>query len=72
MELDSIEAIIRMVSEGLGIAIVPRSSIQAHHQRRLRIFPIDHPKARRRVVLFSGKTTDKQELITLLLTALQR
>ena len=71
MELDSIDAITRMVSEGLGVAIVPRSSIQAHHRRRLRLLPVDHPAARRRIVLLLAKDTPKQSLIETLLTALR-
>ena len=71
MELDSIDAITRMVAEGLGIAIVPRSTLSPAMARRLRILPIDHPAARRWVVLLHEPGSRKARLIAPLVTALQ-
>ncbi|MEZ5823309.1 MAG: LysR substrate-binding domain-containing protein [Geminicoccaceae bacterium] len=71
MELDSIDAITRMVALGLGVAIVPRSTLSPSMARRLRILPLDHPAARRRVVLLHEGESRKARLIAPLVAALQ-
>ena len=51
MELDSQEAIVKMVARGLGVAVVPLSSRELDRLSRLTCLPFAEPQRQRRVVL---------------------
>lgn len=60
MELDSMEAIMRMVSRGLGVAIVPRSAITEEFKDAVYQVPFGDPPLRRRVGLVK-RTGDRHD-----------
>ncbi len=51
MELDSQDAIIQMVSSGLGVSIIPLSGHQVASLKTLAVGPFGIPQKTRRVVL---------------------
>jgi DNA-binding transcriptional LysR family regulator len=62
MELDSIESILAMVASGLGLSIVPKFSVTAHHLRAVSVAPLRSRLAVRRVALVVRKDDPKGAL----------
>lgn len=70
MELDSIEAILMMVSRGLGAAVVPQRSLTAQFADTVRTFPFDAPGVTRNVGLVVRRRQSETPLVTALFGAL--
>jgi len=62
MELDSIEAILLMVSQGLGVTVVPESSIVGRFAKTLYRTPFGDPPVRRRVCLVERSDSAQTQL----------
>jgi DNA-binding transcriptional LysR family regulator len=71
MELDSIEAILRMVERGLGIAVVTAGTVE-RYGKRLAISPLKDLDAVRRVSFVFRAQNTKTALLERLLAALQQ
>lgn len=72
MELDSQEAIIQMVSSGLGVAVIPLSSHNLAQLGHLYIQPFGSPQKTRRVVLLEREDRPLARLAAALAQAVQR
>lgn len=72
MELDSQEAIIQMVSSGLGVAVIPLSSHNLAQLGHLDIQPFGSPQKTRRVVLLEREDRPLARLAVALAQAVQR
>ncbi|WP_425406548.1 LysR family transcriptional regulator [Hwanghaeella sp.] len=70
MELDSIEAILMMVSRGLGAAVVPHRSLTPQFAETVRTFPFDGPAVMRNVGLVVRRRQSETPLVTALYSAL--
>ncbi len=71
MELDSLEAIARMVSRGLGASIVPARLASLPEAKRLRVVPFGKPPVIRVVGLIERPGTPRAPLIQALLATLR-
>jgi DNA-binding transcriptional LysR family regulator len=71
MELDSIEAILAMVSGGLGVAVAPAGSVTEALQETVRTVPFGAPPTVRRIALIERERADAQASISLLLGELR-
>ena len=72
MELDSLEAILLMVSRGLGVAIVPETCLGTPAARQLRFVPFADPPLKRTIDLIYPAATTRPTLITALYDRLAR
>lgn len=63
MELDSIEAILEMVAQGVGVSIVPEHCVTARYIADLYILPFGQPTATRKIG-FIEKTRHAKDLFT--------
>jgi len=71
MELDSLEAIARMVSSGLGASIVPARLVKLPEARGLRVAPFGRPPVIRIVGLIDRSGSPRAPLIQALLATLK-
>jgi len=71
MELDSLEAIARMVSSGLGASVVPARLASLPEARRLRVVPFGKPPVIRTVGLIDRPGSPRAPLIQALLATLR-
>ena len=71
MELDSIEAMLMMVTRGLGVAVVPERSLDAAMANTLATAPFGTPCATRRVGLLVRARGKRQPVLTALEDALK-
>ncbi|MEX3776497.1 LysR substrate-binding domain-containing protein [Pseudomonas sp. MYb118] len=72
MELDSQEAIIQMVTRGLGVAVVPLSSRNLEQLDQLEIRPFGSPQRMRHVVLLEREDRPRGRLATALANVIQK
>ncbi len=72
MELDSQEAIIQMVTQGLGVAVVPLSSRNLEQLRHLEIQAFGSPQRTRRVVLLEREDRPRARLAVALAKVIQQ
>jgi len=72
MELDSIEAILEMVAEGVGVSIVPEHCVTARYITDLHVLPFGKPMAIRRVGFIERVHHQKHEFTDALFLNLQR
>ncbi|MBN2752214.1 MAG: LysR family transcriptional regulator [Rhodospirillaceae bacterium] len=72
MELDTFEAIVLMVSAGLGAGIVPGLYIPRARQQHLRVVPFGDHTLTRELGIIAKRQNKKIELISLLHTTLAR
>lgn len=72
MELDSVEAILAMVTRGLGVAVVPAGSLSAAAARVLRQEPFGEPPVTRQVTLVEPQDRPLAALTEPLHDALRR
>lgn len=72
MELDSQEAIIQMVSRGLGVAVVPLSSRNLEQLSHLDIRPFGSPQRMRHVVLLEREDRPRARLAVALAKVIQK
>lgn len=72
MELDSLEAILLMVTRGLGVAIVPETCLGTAAARQLRIIPFGDPPLKRSIDLVHPIATTRPTLIAALYDRLAR
>lgn len=72
MELDSVEAILAMVTRGLGVAVVPAGSLSPAAARVLRQEPFGDPPVNRRVTLVEPQSRPLAALTEPLHDALRR
>lgn len=72
MELDSIEAILMMVSRGLGVAVVPARSLTAEFTATVRTLSLPGDPVSRAVVLVIAKERQTSPLVSALHRALRR
>jgi len=70
MELDSIEAILMMVSRGLGAAVVPERSLTEQFAGRVRTFPFEGAGVTRNVGLVVRRRQSETPLVRALFSAL--
>jgi len=70
MELDSVEAILQMVSHGLGCGIVPEGSLDTLLSKRLYRIPFGRPAIRRKVILVERVKSRNRALTDTLYDAL--
>ncbi|WPZ36584.1 LysR family transcriptional regulator [Thalassobaculum sp. OXR-137] len=71
MELDSIEAILAMVSRGLGVAVAPAESVTEELRATVRTVPFGNPAVVRRVALVERERGDVKAATALLLEELR-
>ncbi|MDW7710933.1 MAG: LysR family transcriptional regulator [Deferrisomatales bacterium] len=72
-ELDSLEAVLSLVEQGLGVAAVPLRAARVERvRRRLTLIPLGSPQLRRRVGLYERSRHPRRPLTELLLDALRR
>ena len=71
MELDSIEAILAMVSRGLGVAVAPAESVTEELRETVRTVPFGNPAVVRRVALVERERGDVTAATALLLEELR-
>jgi DNA-binding transcriptional LysR family regulator len=71
MELDSQEAIIHMVSGGLGVAVVPLSARDLEYLQDLDIRPFGEPQGLRQVVLLEREDRPVARLAAALAQAIR-
>ena len=72
MELDSLEAVLSMVEQGLGVAVVPFSRPRlARARQRFVLIPFGTPQLCRRVGLYERARHPRRPLTELLLVALR-
>lgn len=72
MELDSIEAILEMVAEGVGVSIVPEHCVTARYLKDLHILPFGNPMVTRRVGFIEQSDHLKKVFTDALFILLQR
>lgn len=72
MELDSQDAIIQMVSSGLGVSVIPLSSHSLQHLNHLYVQPFGLPQKTRRVVLLEREDRPLARPAAALAKAVQR
>ncbi len=72
MELDSQEAIIQMVTQGLGVAVVPLSSRNLEQLGHLEIQAFGSPQRTRRVVLLEREDRPRARLAVALAKVIQK
>ncbi|MGH8386041.1 MAG: LysR substrate-binding domain-containing protein [Pseudomonas sp.] len=72
MELDSQEAIIQMVTQGLGVAVVPLSRRNLEQLGHLKIQPFGSPQRIRRVVLLEREDRPRGRLAAALANVIQQ
>ncbi|WP_460141623.1 LysR substrate-binding domain-containing protein [Pseudomonas sp. S2_E01] len=72
MELDSQEAIIQMVTQGLGVAVVPLSSRNLEQLSHLEIQAFGSPQRTRRVVLLEREDRPRARLAVALAKVIQQ
>ncbi|MCR9174762.1 MAG: LysR family transcriptional regulator [Alphaproteobacteria bacterium] len=66
MELDSIEAILAMVTRGLGVAVSPAGSVQGSLALGLEVLPFGDPQVHRKVGLIERERRDPDRVSVLL------
>lgn len=71
MELDSQEAIIRMVASGLGVAVIPLSQRDLAKLAGLTILPFGSPQIKRQVVLLERESHPSAHLAAALAAAIR-
>ncbi len=72
-ELDSLEAVLSLVEQGLGVAAVPLRAARVERARqRFTLIPLGSPQLRRRVGLYERCRHPRRPLTELLLEALRR
>lgn len=72
MELDSLEAVLSLVEQGLGVAVAPfRASRVDRARQRFTLIPLGDPQLRRRVGLYERTRHPRRPLTELLLAALR-
>jgi DNA-binding transcriptional LysR family regulator len=72
MELDSLEAVLSLVEQGLGVAVVPFSKARLERARqRFSLIPLGTPQLRRRVGLYERTRHPRRHLTGILLGALR-
>jgi len=72
MELDSLEAVLSLVEQGLGVAVVPFNRARLERARqRFALIPLGTPQLRRRVGLYERVRHPRRPLTELLLQALR-
>lgn len=71
MELDSQEALSRMASRGLGVAVVPLSDEDLQKLQGVTLLPFGDPQIIRRIVLLEHQKSGRQHLTHVLAKALQ-
>ena len=71
MELDSVEAILAMVERGLGVAVVPERTVDAH-RARVALRPLDDIDAARNVAFIFRSQTQKLSILEAVLAALRQ
>lgn len=72
MELDSQEAIIQMVTQGLGVSVIPLSSRNLVQLNHLEIQPFGSPQRIRRVVLLEREDRPRGRLAAALAKVIQK
>ena len=63
MELDTIETLHTMILEGLGVCILPLSSVRPYFKDKLYMVPFSPNKIRRTIGLIQKKNHHRQVLI---------
>ncbi|TNB81995.1 LysR family transcriptional regulator [Pseudomonas sp. Fig-3] len=71
MELDSQEAIIQMVTQGLGVSVIPLSSRNLEQLSHLELHPFGSPQRIRRVVLLEREDRPRGRLAVALANVIQ-
>lgn len=71
MELDSQEALSRMASRGLGVAVVPLADEDLQKLQGVTLLPFGDPQIIRRVVLLEHQKSGRQHLTSVLAKAMQ-
>ncbi len=71
MELDSQEALSRMASRGLGVAVVPLSDDDVQRLQDVTLLPFGDPQIVRRIVLLEHQKNSRQHLTSVLSQALR-
>lgn len=71
MELDSQDAIIQMVSSGLGVSIIPLAQQQVENLTKLAFEPFGTPQKTRRVVLLEREDRPLRRLALALANAVK-
>lgn len=71
MELDSQEALSRMASRGLGVAVVPLSDSDLEKLQSVTLLPFGNPQIVRRVVMLEHQKSTRQHLTSVLATAVR-
>jgi len=71
MELDSQEALSRMASRGLGVAVVPLSNDDVQKLQGVTLLPFGNPQIIRRIVLLEHEKSARQHLTSVLANALR-
>ena len=71
MELDSQEALSRMASRGLGVAVVPLSDEDLQKLQGVTLLPFGDPQIIRRVVLLEHQKSGRQHLTSVLAKAMK-
>lgn len=66
MELDSSESIVGLVTEGLGVGVVPAGRVTDETRKRLRILPFGTPPVKRNVVLIERTNNQRSDLAGIL------
>lgn len=72
MELDSSEAILRMVEAGLGVGVVPEGRLRWEPETAVRRFSFGDPPLSRRVVLVERRNNQRSDLSQILYAELRR
>ena len=72
MELDSIEAILEMVSSGVGVSIVPEHCVTARYLQDLHVLPFGCPIVTRRIGFIERNQHQKKAFTDALFNQLQQ
>ncbi len=72
MELDTLETFQMMIMRGLGVGILPRSSIREHFKDAFYTLPFGSPALQRRLSLVQRRTHHRQMFLDTLYDALNR
>ena len=72
MELDTLETFQMMIMRGLGVGILPRSSIREHFKDAFYTVPLGSPALQRRLSLIQRRTHRQQKILDTLFDALNR
>lgn len=66
MELDSSESIVALVTEGLGVGVVPAGRVTDDVRKTLKVAPFGSPPVRRNVVLIERTNNQRSDLASIL------